>query len=87
MIGKRIRIANMRVREVGIDAQIAQWIYDSHYWDEETLYNFRCNWCNTTWGPGMTISRDWPLCPKNPVLHSFVGETAMANIKKAIMEA
>ena len=87
MIGKKIKITQPTVAMIGIDNQIAQWIYDSHYWDEETLGHFRCKWCNTTWDPGMTISRDWPLCPKNPLLKSFVGTTAMANIKKAIMEA
>lgn len=86
MYGRRVRKRPSYTIEE-LKEQIAQWAYNSHYWDEETLYHFRCRWCDHAHSPEDIINANYPLCPKNPRLQTFIGELAIKRIKDAIMEA
>ena len=85
MIGREIR--KTAIPKDTLQQQLTMWSWNSHLWDEETLYYFRCRWCGVTHAPDDVRDQDYPICKMNPKLTSFVGDGAMNAITKAIKEA
>ena len=48
--------------------ELAEWIWQSHYWIEFRSGYYECKWCHKTHTSSMGISKDAPLCEKNPAV-------------------
>jgi hypothetical protein len=52
------------------EVDMTNWLWDSHYWEwEEEMPNYwKCIWCELYWTSELPITKDFPLCRKNPKL-------------------
>ena len=47
---------------------MAEWIWQSHNWVEETAGYYHCKWCDRWHTSQMAVRFDDHLCPKNPAV-------------------
>lgn len=61
--------------------ELAQWVWNSHYWIEYAPGMYRCKWCEFTHTGHLPAGKNYPLCPCNPAI-----KAREAVIKKKIEE-
>ena len=66
-----------------LNLELANWSFNSHYWDEYTPGYFKCKWCGLihTSTQGWFLDRD--LCVENPIVKRMLDDTAK-NILRSI---
>lgn len=51
---------------------MANWIWNSHFWVEEPRGYFQCKWCSRNHTSTMPISADDHLCIENPKVNELL---------------
>jgi hypothetical protein len=74
MISKRQKAYRIDEEEL-LNMQIAEWIWDSHNWEEYQPGYFKCLWCGKFHTSSMGIDRNMMLCQKNPIVLKDKGLT------------
>ena len=54
------------------DIELANWVWNSHYWIEEAPGYFKCAWCNMHQASGQGITSDYPMCRNNPKIRKML---------------
>jgi len=52
------------------DMELAGWAFESHWWVEQSPGYMKCKWCDACCTSTTGISRNFPLCLKNPLLEA-----------------
>ena len=50
------------------DMELANWAWNSHYWDEYSPGYYQCRWCLNLHTSTTGVSAQYPLCNENPAI-------------------
>ena len=69
----RFEIINNK-EEVREFIELANWVYNSHWWVELRPGYCECKWCGRKHSSEMGVNIDFPLCKGNPAIKKQLGE-------------